>query len=54
MVLAYSALRLIFCIYCNSGIFVSEEQLVMNFSGRCGVGYNLPEWIARTKGEFCV
>jgi len=26
----------------------------MTFSGRYGVGYNLPEWIARIKGEFCV
>jgi len=26
----------------------------MKFSGRCGVGYSLPEWIARTKGAFCV
>jgi len=26
----------------------------MKFSGSCGVGYSLPEWIARTKGAFCV
>jgi len=26
----------------------------LKFSGRCGVGYSLPEWIATTKGAFCV
>jgi len=26
----------------------------MKFSGRCGVGYGLPLWIARTKGAFRV
>jgi len=24
------------------------------FSDRCGIGYSLPEWTARTKGAFCV
>jgi len=26
----------------------------MKSSGRCGVGYGLPLWIARTKGAFRV
>jgi len=54
MVFACSTLRLIVCIYRNSAIFISEEKLVLKFSGRCGVGYSLPEWTARTKGAFCV
>jgi len=54
MVFAYSMHRRIVCSYRSSAIFVSEEQLVLKFSGRCRVGYSLPEWIAKTKGAFCV
>jgi len=54
MVFAYSTLWLVVCIYRNSAIFVSEEHLVLKFSGRCGVGCSLPEWIARTKRAFRV
>ena len=45
---------LIVCFHCNFPIFVSEEKLVMKFSGRCGVCYSLTEWIAGTKGAFCM
>jgi len=31
-----------------------RNKLVFKFSGRYGVGYRLPEWIAKTKGAFCV
>ena len=56
MVFAYFTFRLIVYVYRYSIFLASEEHLVMKFSGRCGVGvgYSLPEWIARTKGAFCV
>jgi len=54
MVFAYSMHRRIVCSCRSSAIFVSEEQSVLKFSGRCRVGYSLPEWIAKTKGAFCV